>query len=102
MERRLLGIARRQVHTEDVVKVYTDDELRGYRGMVARSVAVAVVEKRVKARNVVERLRRGLRGGVFGRDVEREIGILERERVERKKAIEEKADEKGKTKGNGK
>lgn len=57
MEQRLEGIAAKQVHTDDVYRIFTTECCAPYKEMVAKSIALAIHERRVKALNAVCRLR---------------------------------------------
>ena len=58
MQARLNSLARHQVHTDDVWRVYTDLDCAEYKDMVVRSVARAIYEGRLKAPAQVRTLRR--------------------------------------------
>ena len=58
MEARCKSIARNQIHTDDVWRVYTDPDCAEYKEMVAKSVAKAIYENRLKAASQVRILRR--------------------------------------------
>lgn len=57
MQTRMENIAAKQVHTHDVYSIYADPGCAQYKDMVAKSLALAIHERRLKALNSVARLR---------------------------------------------
>jgi hypothetical protein len=58
MRKRMASIARKQVHTDDVNKIYRDPACADYKEAVTQSIARAIFEKRVAMEGQVNRLRR--------------------------------------------
>ena len=75
MEARLRAIARLQVHTDDVWRIYTDLDCAEYKDMVAKSIARALFEKRLKAFSNYRSLRYDMPN--FDDDVRYELDCLE-------------------------
>ena len=75
MEARLRAIARLQVHTDDVWRIYTDLDCAEYKDMVAQSIARALFERRLKAFSNYRSLRYDMPN--FDDDVRYELDCLE-------------------------
>jgi hypothetical protein len=74
----------KQIHTNDIERVYRDENLKEFRGMVASNIAETIVKGEVKAVARIHGLKRELMGGVFGRELDAKIQEIREEKTEQK------------------
>jgi hypothetical protein len=73
---RLDFCCQKQIHTKNTERVYRDDNLKDFRQMIVENIACTIVHGVVKAMPMINKLKRDLMGGVFGKDLDAEVKYL--------------------------